>query len=155
MRDRIDRQIMQMQPQIQSQQTPAINQTFQLSNPQNSLNDFDGKYASNIDEVKNILAIKNTLFVNKEMNTLWFKDTAGKIKSYTLTEIIEKDEKDIKIDKLKSENEKNNQIILELQKEINNLKGAVLNAKSDNVNANESIAKQKSADVSNDNHCKK
>lgn len=142
MRDRIDRQMMQMQqPQMQNQQTPAINQTFQLSNPQNGLNDFDGKYVSNVDEVKNTLTIKNTLFINKEMNTLWFKDATGKIKSYTLSEIVELDEKD--------------KTILNLQKQIEELKGAVLNAKSDNDYVNESTAKQKSADVSNDKYSKK
>lgn len=72
MRDRIDRQMAQMQqPQMSGSQTPAINQTFQLSNPTNSLNDFDGKYVSNVDEVKNTLTLKNTLFVNKGMNMLY------------------------------------------------------------------------------------
>lgn len=65
MRDRIDSQMRQLQ-QPNMQQTPAINQTFQLSNPGNSANDFDGKYVTNIDEVKSTLALKNTLFVNKE-----------------------------------------------------------------------------------------
>lgn len=154
MRDRIDRQMAQMQ-QPQNQQTPAINQTFQLSNPQNNINDFDGKYANNIDDVKNTLAIKNTLFINKEMNSLWLKDATGKIKSYSLQEIIEKDEKDIEIDKLKTQNEQNNQTILELQKEINDLKGVVLNAKSNNIDVDEPATKQKSTNVSNDKYSKK
>lgn len=141
MRDRIDRQMMQMQPQAQNQQTPAISQTFQLSNPQNNLNDFDSKYVSSVDEVKNTLTIKNTLFVNKEMSTLWLKDATGKIKSYTLTEIVELDEKD--------------KMILNLQKQIEELKGVVLNAKSTDVNADESTTKQKSSDVSNDKYGKK
>ena len=45
-----------------------------------------------IDDVKNTLAIKNTIFVNNEMNTLWLKDVSGNIKTYTLTEVIELDE---------------------------------------------------------------
>lgn len=142
MRDRIDRQMAQIQqPQNQNQQTPSINQTFQLSNPQNFSNDFDGKYVTNIEEVKNTLTLKNTLFVNKEMNTLWFKDTTGKVKAYTLTEIIELDEKD--------------KMILDLQKQIEELKGVVLNAKSDNVGIDESITKQKSTNVPNDKFSKK
>lgn len=141
MRDRIDRQMMQIQPQVQNQQTPAISQTFQLNNPQNNLNDFDSKCVSSVDEVKNTLTIKNTLFVNKEMSTLWLKDATGKIKSYTLTEIVELDEKD--------------KMILNLQKQIEELKGVVLNAKSIDVNADESATKQKPSDVSNDKYGKK
>lgn len=141
--DRINRQIedlqnlknqMQNPMQMMNTQTPAINQTFQLSNPQNSTTDFDGKYVSNIDEVKNTLTLKNTLFVNKEMSILWLKDVSGNIKSYTLTEIIELDEKDKEI--------------LELKKQIQEMKGMMLNAKSDTINANESITREKSSNVS-------
>lgn len=142
MRDRIDRQMAQMQqPQMSGSQTPAINQTFQLSNPTNSLNDFDGKYVLNVDEVKNTLTLKNTLFVNKEMNMLWFKDASGTVKSYTLSEIIELDEKD--------------KLILNLQKEIEELKGAVLNGKSNNEHDDGPVTKSKSTDVSNDKYSKK
>lgn len=130
MRDRIDSQMRQLQ-QPNMQQTPAINQTFQLSNPGNSANDFDGKYVTNIDEVKSTLALKNTLFVNKEMNTLWFKDVSGNIKTYTLAEVIELDPKDKEI--------------LELKKEIENMKGMIANAKPDNVNVNEPTTRTKSS----------
>lgn len=142
--DRINKQIedlqnlksqMQNPMQMPNSATPAINQTFQLANT-NSMNDFDGKYANNIDEVKNTLALKNMLFVNKEMNILWLKDVTGNIKSYTLTEIVELDEKDKKI--------------MELEKQIESMKGMILNAKSDNVNVDEPIAKSKSTNVSND-----
>lgn len=142
--DRINKQIedlqnlknqMQNPMQMQNSATPAINQTFQLANT-NNMNDFDGKYANNIDEVKNTLALKNMLFVNKEMNILWLKDVTGNIKSYTLTEIVELDEKDKKI--------------IELEKQIESMKGMILNAKSDNVNVDEPIAKSKSTNVSND-----
>ena len=79
MRDKIDMQMRQLQQPMpnQNQQTPAINQTFQLSNPQQSNNDFDGKYVTNAEDVKNTLTLKNTLFVNKEMTILWLKDAAG------------------------------------------------------------------------------
>lgn len=144
MRDRIDMQMKQMQ-QTQSpnqgQQTPAINQTFQLSNPQQNANDFDGKYTNNIDEVKNTLTLKNTLFVNKEMNTLWLKDATGNIKTYSLTEVIELDEKD--------------KMIIDLQRQIEDLKGVVLNAKSDVKYDDANVAKQKSTNVSNDKSSKK
>lgn len=137
MRDKIDMQMRQLQQPMpnQNQQTPAINQTFQLSNPQQSNNDFDGKYVTNAEDVKNTLTLKNTLFVNKEMTILWLKDAAGNIKSYSLSEIIELDEKDKKI--------------LELQKQIEELKGVVINAKSDTINVNESVTKSKSTNVQN------
>lgn len=146
--DRINKQIedlqnlksqMQNPMQMPNSATPAINQTFQLANT-NNMNDFDGKYANNVDEVKNTLALRNMLFVNKEMNILWLKDVTGNIKSYTLTEIVELDEKDKKI--------------IELEKQIENMKGMILNAKSDNVNVDEPIAKSKSTNVPNDKSSK-
>lgn len=146
--DRINKQIedlqnlksqMQNPMQMPNSATPAINQTFQLANT-NNMNDFDGKYANNVDEVKNTLALRNMLFVNKEMNILWLKDVTGNIKSYTLTEIVELDEKDKKI--------------IELEKQIESMKGMILNAKSDNVNVDEPIAKSKSTNVPNDKSSK-
>ena len=146
--DRINKQIedlqnlksqMQNPMQMPNSATPAINQTFQLANT-NNMHDFDGKYANNVDEVKNTLALRNMLFVNKEMNILWLKDVTGNIKSYTLTEIVELDEKDKKI--------------IELEKQIENMKGMILNAKSDNVNVDEPIAKSKSKNVPNDKSSK-
>ena len=68
--NRIDRQIedlqnlktqMQTQPQMNNNPTPAINQTFQLANS-NNMNDFDGKYATNIDDVKNNSHTKMIVF---------------------------------------------------------------------------------------------
>ena len=137
MRDKIDMQMRQFQQPMPNpnQQTPAINQTFQLSNPQQNNNDFDGKYVANVEEVKNTLTLKNTLFVNKEMTILWFKDAAGNIKSYSLSEIIELDEKDKKI--------------IELQRQIEELKGVVINAKSDTINVDESTTRAKSSNVQN------
>ena len=119
MRDRIDAQMRQLQQPTMQPQTPAINQTFQLSNAGSTANDFDGKYVNNLDEVKNTLALKNTLFVNKEMNTLWFKDVSGNIKTYTLAEVIELDPKDKEI--------------LELKKEIENMKNMMNIPKENNI----------------------
>ena len=115
MRERIDNQMRQMQQFQQPQfQQPAINQTFQLA-PNSNINDLDGKYASSIDEVKNTLALKNTLFVDKDMKNLWFKGADGNIKTYTLQEVIELDEKD--------------RTIINLQKQIEDMKEMILNAK--------------------------
>lgn len=134
MRDRIDNQMRQMQQFQQPQmQQPSINQTFQLA-PNQNLNDLDGKYANNIEEVKNTLTLKNTLFIDKENKNLWIKNADGSIKTFTLTEVVELDEKDKQI--------------IELKKQIEELKGAVLNAKqSDNANVVQPVTNAKSTNV--------
>ena len=73
MRDRIDRQIAQMQT-AQAQQPVPITQNFQLATNNITKGDFDGYYAKNVDEVKNKFVIADTLFVNDEMNIMWKKD---------------------------------------------------------------------------------
>lgn len=106
--DRMEEQVKQMKQfqqqrnQYQMQQPQAITQNFQLA-PAQSMSDLDGKYANNFEEVKNTLALKNTLFVNKDMNTLWVKNMSGEIKTYSLTEIIEVDPKDKEIAELKQQ----------------------------------------------------
>ena len=141
MRDRIDQQMRQAQQQFQPMQQPtAINQTFQLA-PNQNLNDLDGKYATNIEEVRNTLTLKNTLFIDKENKNLWIKNTDGSIKTYTLTEIIELDEKDKQI--------------LELQKQLEEMKGMILNAKSDDRDAIQPIENAKSTNVSTTKQSKK
>ena len=147
MRDRIDTQMKQMQQLQQAQQAqhqqPAptnLTQTFQLA-PQQSTSELDGKYVSNVDEVKNTLTIKNTLFVTKDMSTLWLKDVSGNIKAYALTEIIETDEKDRQIQ--------------ELQKQIEELKGVVLNAQHNDDNTTQPIESKKSQPVQSNRAGKK
>ena len=138
MREVLDNKYRQAQQYQQSYSTgpqpTAINQTFQLSNPQQNVNDFDGKYAQNIDEIKNTLTLKNTLFLNKEMSFLWLKDISGNIKTYSLTEVIELDEKDKEIEALK--------------KELKNMKEMLLNDKSINADANKSITSSEPTGVS-------
>lgn len=135
MRDRIDNQMRQIQQfQHPQMQQPAINQTFQLA-PNQNVNDLDGKYANNIEEVKNTLTLKNTLFIDKENKNLWIKNADGSIKTYTLTEVIELDEKDKQI--------------LELQKQLEEMKGVILNAKqSDDRNVIQPVENAKSSNVS-------
>ena len=142
MRDRIDNQMRQMQQFQQPQmQQPSINQTFQLA-PNQNLNDLDGKYANNIDEVKNTLTLKNTLFIDKENKNLWIKNADGSIKTFTLTEVVELDEKDKQI--------------LELQKQIEELKGVVLNGKQSGFNnVVQPNTNAKSTDVSTTKQSKK
>ena len=105
MRNRIDKQMQdiqqaQNQQQAQMPQVPQVTQNFQLA-PTQSQSEFDGKYANDIAGVKNTLVLKNTLFVNKDMNTLWLKNVSGDVKTYTLTEVIELDPRDKEIAELK------------------------------------------------------
>ena len=115
MREKIDRQMQQMQQlnqnQMQQQQQPVpITQNFQLApNPTN--NELESKYANNIDEVKGIFVMKTGVFLNKELNTLWIKNTNGDIRTFELSEIIDIDPKDKEIAILKQELEKMKEMI--------------------------------------------
>lgn len=131
MRDRIDRQMIQMQQPMQQQQQPQIQQTFQLAS--NIQSELDSKYATSIEDVKNTLAMKTTVFINKDINTMWIKDITGAIKTYKVEEIIEMDAKDKEIMELKKQ-------LSELKEEISNAKS---NVKYDDGNA----TKQKSASI--------
>ena len=114
MREKIDRQMQQMQQlnqiQMQQQQPVPITQNFQLApNPNN--NELESKYVNNIDEVKGIFVMKTGVFLNKELNTLWIKNTNGDIRTFKLEEIIEIDERDKEI--------------LMLRKQIEEMKGMI------------------------------
>lgn len=133
MRDRIDRQLQianQNQPQTSQ---PSISQTFQLA-PNNSNNGI--KYVNSIEDVKNELVFFDTLFVNREYTQLWVKNASGEVKTYQLIEIIEKDEKDLKIAELE---EKLNMLIKEKDNEqydSKNANGATSNKKPTNGKPN-------------------
>lgn len=111
MKDKIDRQMQQVQQLQQMQQNqyqmqqpvPQVTQNFQLAPTQNTSSEIDAKYAENGDEVKNTLTLKNTLFVNKDMKLMWFKNPVGEIKKYSLMEIVELDPKDKEIAELKQQ----------------------------------------------------
>lgn len=123
MKDRIDRQMQQYQQsqnqfmqQQQQQQQPQIQQTFQLSNPSQNINDFDGRYAETIEDVRNTLVYKSSLFLNKDMNKLWFKDAGGNIRVFNLQEEIQTNENVTEINNLKKEfNDLKSFIVQQLQ----------------------------------------
>jgi hypothetical protein len=129
MRDRIDNQMRQLS---QYQPTP-ITQNFQITP---STSDLEGKYAENIDEVKNTFVTKTGVFINKDTSTLWIKDVSGNIRTFKIEEVVELDEKDKQINQLKEELER--------------MKGELENAKSTISNTNESITSKKSTKLSND-----
>lgn len=108
MRDRIDRTMQNYQNQTQ-QQAP-ITQNFQIA-PQTNPSELQSGYANNIDEVRNIFMTKNGVFVNKDLTTLWFKNTEGNIRTFTLAEVIEKDAKDMKIEELEKQIEEMKSLI--------------------------------------------
>ena len=137
MRDRIDRQLQQVQG-IQNQQPTAINQTFQLSPNQNQ---YGIKYVNSTDDVKKELVFADTLFVNKEYTQLWYKNASGDVKTYELREIVQIDEKDVKIANLTAQ--------------IEEMKGMIENAKYVNTNDVESTSNKKSTSISNDKSSKK
>lgn len=112
MKDRIDTQIRQHQNQYQQPVQQPITQNFQLApNPTN--NELESKYAENIEEVKNTFVIKTGIFINKDFTSLWVKDVTGKIRTFRTEEVIEMDEKDKEI--------------YELKKQIEEMKGMILN----------------------------
>lgn len=114
MRDRIDRTMQNYQNQTQQPiPQPQIHQSFQLAPQNNNPNELQSGYVNNIDEVRNIFMTKNGVFVTKDLSTLWFKNTEGNIRTFTLTEIIEKDKKDIEIDNLKKQIEEMKSLILQ------------------------------------------
>lgn len=144
MRDRIDKQmaqIQQSQMQQQIQQPTPITQNFQLApNSLNNKSDLDGFIVNDIQEVKNKIVFNDTFFINKDYTLMWKKDTNGNIKTFTIQEVVELDEKDKKI--------------LSLQKEIEEMKGLILNGKygTDDI---EPVTKEKPASNATNKSTKK
>lgn len=129
--ERIDTQIAQlnqMKEQIKNNQQPAINQTFQLAPNNHTI-----RYANTIDEVSKETVYFDTPFFSKDMSVVWIKNAKGEIKSYELKEIIKKDEKDIQIELL--------------QAQINEMKGMIENARTNNEYVDEPVENEESTDV--------
>ena len=102
--DRINNQIAELQKmreQMQQPVTPPTNltQNFQLA-PQNK--DVI-KYANNYEEVQRDLVMGDTPYFSRDMSVVWIKNLKGEIKTYELNEIVEKDERDIKIEYLQAQ----------------------------------------------------
>ena len=134
--DRIDSQIAELQklktqiPQLQNNQHPAINQTFQLApNSQSGM-----KYVNSIEEVNKEMIFTDTPFFSKDLSVMWIKKTDGSIKSYEIKEIIKKDSKDLQIEFLMAQ--------------IEDLKEKV-NAKPNYTNVDEPIESKEPTNVSN------
>lgn len=137
MKERIDKQMQQMQQfnqnQMQNQQPiPQINQSFQLAPNPNS-NELESKYVNNIDEVKGIFVMKTGVFLDKDLNNLWIKNTNGDIRTFELNEVIEADPKDVEINNLKKE--------LERMREMINYESDVNNSNNDGADESKNATK--------------
>ena len=101
--DRINSQIAElekMRDNIPQVQTPTnLTQNFQISPSSNSAI----RYANSIDEVQKDFVVGDTPFFSRDMSVLWIKNIKGEIKAYELNEIVQKDEKDLKIELLESQ----------------------------------------------------
>lgn len=99
--DRINAQITElerMKTQLQQPQPTNLTQNFQLAPANNEII----RYATSLDEVQKNIVIGDTPYFSRDMSIVWIKNTKGEIKTYELTEIIAKDEKDIQIEMLKA-----------------------------------------------------
>lgn len=121
--DRINAQINElenMKKQIQQPLQPTnLTQNFQISPTNREVI----KYANSMDDVQKEYIVGDTPYFSKDLSVVWIKSTNGNIKTYELTEIVPKDEKDIKIEYL--------------QAQIEELKKGILNNES-NANIIES-----------------
>jgi len=133
--ERIDNEIarlQQMKEQIQKpvQQPTNLTQNFQLA-PTNS---HTMRYANTIEDVSRESVYFDTPFFSKDMSVLWIKNAKGDIKTYELNEIVQKDEKDIQIEML--------------QAQINEMKGMIKNARSNDEPTNEPVESTQPSNVS-------
>lgn len=139
--DRINNQIAELE-RIKSQLPQAvqpnqpITQNFQLAPSSNT----PIRYAESIEDVQKDVVIGDTPYFSKDLSVLWIKNTKGEIRSYSLTEIIQKDEKDLMIESL--------------QAQLNELKGMINNESSYAIVV-ESSEGEESSDVSTSRKTKK
>jgi hypothetical protein len=138
MKDRIEsqmRQLQQAQAQQQQPQMPTnLTQNFQLA-PQNN-NELEGKYAENIEQVRNTFVVKPCVFLTKNYETVWIKEVSGNIRTFKTEEIVEMNPKDKEI--------------YELKKQIEEMRGIINDTvEHDNSNFDESVEIEKAKRVSN------
>ena len=108
--ERIDKQISDLErikSQLQQPTPTNLTQNFQISPNQGGM-----KYAENLEQVEKELVLLDTPYFSRDMSVLWVKKASGDTKTYELSEIVKKDEKDLKIEFLMAK-------IEELEKEAN------------------------------------
>ena len=104
--DRINTQInelekirSQIQQPIQPQMPTNLTQNFQLAPSNRDVI----RYAASMEEVQRDMVIGDTPYFSKDMSIVWIKNNKGEIKTYELTEIVPKDDKDLRIEYLQSQ----------------------------------------------------
>lgn len=101
--DRINSQIAELEKMKQQIPAQPIQPTNLTQNFQLAPNSTTMRYANSIDEVQKDLVIGDTPFFSKDLSVMWIKDIKGNIRTYELSEIVPKDEKDLEIEYLKSQ----------------------------------------------------
>ena len=133
--DRINNQIAELQKmkeQIQQPITPTnLTQNFQIA----PTNRETIRYANSLFDVQRENVIGDTPFFSKDMSVLWIKSLNNSIKTYELTEIMPKDDKDLMIENL--------------QLQIKELREEVKNANANVKYTNDTIEDEKPTNVSN------
>lgn len=110
--DRINMQMAElekMKEQLQKpiQQPTNLTQNFQLAPTSRDVI----RYATSMEEVQKDMVIGDTPYFSKDMSVVWIKNVKGEIRTYELSEIIPKDNKDLQIEYLQAQ-------IEELRKEM-------------------------------------
>lgn len=123
--------------QTNQQPMQPITQNFQIAPTNREVI----RYANSMEEVQRDMVIGDTPYFSKDMSVVWIKNTKGDIKTYELTEIIAKDDKDIQIEML--------------QAQINEMKGMISNAKPNDEFTDEPTTSKKSSNVQYDRTSKK
>jgi ribonuclease HII len=108
--------------QLNQLHTSPITQNFQLS----PISNF--KIVNAREDVEKEMVLNDTYFLGKDLKDFWIKNSRGDVRSFELSEIIPKDEKDILIEKL--------------QKQIEEMRSSA-------TTTDEHITKEQSENVSN------
>ena len=133
--DRINAQMNELEKMKQQLQQPIQQPTNLTQNFQISPSNRDViRYASSMEEVQRDMVIGDTPFFSKDLSVVWIKNTKGEIKTYELKEIVPKDDKDMQIELL--------------QAQINEMKGMIENAKSNDEYVNGAVKNEKPSNVS-------
>ena len=132
--DRINAQMNELEKikaQMQQPTPTNLTQNFQIAPTNRDVI----RYANSIDEVNRDMVVGDTPYFSKDMSVVWIKNTKGEVKTYELTEIIPKDDKDIKIEFLEAQ--------------IKELKEGMNYARSNDGDVIEPIKSKKSTNISN------
>lgn len=152
--DRINNQMTElekMKQQIQqsmqqAQQPTNVTQNFQLA----PTNVETIRYANSIEEVQRNTVVGDTPFFSRDMSVVWVKNSKNEIKTYELSEIIPKDNKDLQIEYLQLQIEELKRGMNRNDESTSNVNGAktTTDTTRDDEPIGETIESKKSSSVS-------